>query len=38
MRKKEETYEQEYSQLMDEIASLMKQKNLSAPIFNKNQR
>jgi len=36
MRKKEETYEQEYSQLMDEIASLMKEKNGTAPIFSKN--
>jgi hypothetical protein len=38
LRKKEETYEQEYSQLMDEIASLMKEKNGTAPIFNKDQR
>ena len=38
MRQKEETYEQEYSQLMDEIASLLKEKNGTFPIFNKDLR
>ncbi len=38
MRQKEETYEQEYSQLMNEIASLLKDKNGTTPIFNKDQR
>lgn len=36
MKKKEETYEQEYSQLMDEIAGLLKEKNETTPIFNKD--
>lgn len=35
MKKKEEAYEQEYSQLMDEIASLTKDKNNTYPANNK---
>jgi hypothetical protein len=35
MRKKEEAYEREYAQLMDEITSLNKEKNVSFPMNKK---
>lgn len=35
MRKKEEAYEREYAQLMDEITSLTKEKNIAYPMNKK---
>ena len=35
MKRKEEAYEREYAQLMDEIAGLTKDKNVSHPMNNK---